>query len=391
MKKTVYIVLLITITQCINAQFAAVLTRNGLILLENDSVVLVPNENLRGTMQWQKSNNAIIWSDANTNIHGDTLTFVPEVSELFRLQIIEGTCLPIYSDIIKIYSRYTTIPSYISDGISIADLLTAGVSVSDMLSAGLSVTELYEGGILVGTLEQSGADSTDLANAGLIGTVTDYDGNMYKWVRIEDQVWMAENLKTSHYADGSAIPYVEGGVEWANLTYTDKAYCWYYDSIANKDIYGGLYTWAAAMNSANSSDANPSGVQGVCPDEWHLPSDAEWKELEMFLGMSQSGADDTNFRGTDEGGKLKETGTSHWCSPNKGATNESGFTALAGGSMSSGGWWYQEHILSYFWVATKYEYSVSSSWFRCQSCIEAGVFRGRSGGSNGHSVRCVKD
>ncbi len=76
MKKTVYIVLLITITQCINAQFAAVLTSNSLILLENDSVVLVPNENLRGTMQWQKSNNAIIWSDVNTNLAGSyTVTY----------------------------------------------------------------------------------------------------------------------------------------------------------------------------------------------------------------------------------------------------------------------------------------------------------------------------
>ncbi len=166
---------------------------------------------------------------------------------------------------------------------------------------------------------------------GQTGTLSDYDGNTYNWIGIGKQAWMAENLKTTRYADGSAIPHVEGTTEWDNLTVTDKAYCWYNNSTANRDTYGGLYTWAAAMNGAASSDANPSGVQGVCPDGWHLPSDAEWKELEMFLGMSQAEADDTGWRGTDEGGKLKEAGTTHWNSPNTGATNESGFTALPGG------------------------------------------------------------
>ena len=104
-----------------------------------------------------------------------------------------------------------------------------------------------------------------------------------------------------------------------------------FSRISNRDNYGGLYTWAAAMDGSTSSSTNPSGVKGVCPDGWHLPSDAEWKELEISLGMSQADADNTGFRGTDEGGKLKETGTAHWKSPNSGATNESRFTALPGG------------------------------------------------------------
>ncbi len=124
--------------------------------------------------------------------------------------------------------------------------------------------------------EESFATSTSSGE-----TVTDIDLNVYQTVQIGDQIWMAENLKTTRYADGSDIPLVEGSVEWDALTATGKAYCWYDNSTTNRDIYGGLYTWSAAMNGAASSEANPSGVQGVCPDGWHLPSDAEWKELEI--------------------------------------------------------------------------------------------------------------
>ena len=96
-------------------------------------------------------------------------------------------------------------------------------------------------------------------------TVTDIDGNDYETVRIGDQVWMAENLKTTRYADGMAIPLVEDNTSWALLGVNDKAYSWYDNSTTNRDTYGGSYTWAAAMNGAADSDADPSGVQGVCP------------------------------------------------------------------------------------------------------------------------------
>ena len=139
-----------------------------------------------------------------------------------------------------------------------------------------------------------------------IGTVTDIDGNTYRTVRIGDQIWMQENLRVTHYADGTAVPFVENSTNWDALEWDDKAYCWYDNSVANKDIYGGLYTWAAAMNGELSSEANPSGMQGVCPNGWHLPSDSEWKQLEMYLGMSQSEADSENYRGINEGGNVLE-------------------------------------------------------------------------------------
>jgi uncharacterized protein (TIGR02145 family) len=159
--------------------------------------------------------------------------------------------------------------------------------------------------------------------------VIDYDGNTYRTVHIGEQTWMAENLKVTHYADGTAITLVE-----SNWHSDVEAYCWYANSTTNRDTYGGLYNWAAAMKGAASSDTNPSGVQGVCPDGWHLPSDEEWKQLEMHLGMSleeaNASAPGHYWRGTDEGGKLKENGTSYWSDPNTGATNSSGFTALPG-------------------------------------------------------------
>ncbi len=223
-------------------------------------------------------------------------------------------------------------------------------------------------------------------------TVTDYDGNSYNTVVIGNQVWMAENLKVTHYADGTEIPFISNNADWADLEDDDKGYCWYDDNeSAYKNTYGALYTWAAAMgDNAVSSDTNPSGVQGVCPDDWHLPSDAEWKELEMELGMTQAQADATNWRGTDEGGKMKEAGTTHWDNPNTDATNESGFTALPGGyrhydhgdfgGLGSNG---------YFWSAT--EYDATYTWYRRLLYDYSDVNRGSSNKSYGFSVRCLRD
>ena len=121
--------------------------------------------------------------------------------------------------------------------------------------------------------------------------VTDIDGNEYKTVKLGNQVWMAENLRTTRYADGTPIPL---GTE-ASL---DVAYRYYPNyNRANVSKYGYLYNWAAVMNGSASSEANPSGVQGICPDGWHVPSDAEWTELTNYVS-SQSQyvcGDDTNY------------------------------------------------------------------------------------------------
>ncbi|MEA3477521.1 MAG: FISUMP domain-containing protein [Bacteroidota bacterium] len=147
------------------------------------------------------------------------------------------------------------------------------------------------------------------------------DGNIYKTVEIGNQVWMAENLE--YLPAVNQIP--------DDHSYTDPMY-YVYDyagtdintAIATEEYltYGVLYNWPALMNTEQSSDNNPSGVQGVCPAGWHVPSKAEWEELIGHLG-GEDVAD----------GKLKEAYFLHWNAPNTGATNETGFTALPGGGM----------------------------------------------------------
>lgn len=202
------------------------------------------------------------------------------------------------------------------------------------------------------------------------------DGTIYEFVTIGNQKWMVDNLRylpsVVDSATGSqTIPYYYvydyDGTEVADAKAT-----------SNYSTYGVLYNWPAAMNGTASSSSNPSGVQGVCPAGWHLPSDAEWTELTTFLG-GESVA----------GGKLKEIGTSHWCSPNTGATDENGFTALPGGARQ-----YTDNFNSiggygFWWSAT--EYSSSNVYIRYLNCIDSNANRNNLLKESGISVRCIRD
>jgi uncharacterized protein (TIGR02145 family) len=191
-------------------------------------------------------------------------------------------------------------------------------------------------------------------------TVTDYDGNVYNTVTIGDQIWLKENLKSLHYSDGTSIPGV--------LSYNND------DSLA--EIYGRLYTWDTAMR-----DSTQPGAQGVCPCEWHIPTDQEWSQLENYLGGAAIA-----------GGKMKDTGTTFWNAPNTGATNSSGFSALPAGEFDA---YYSPNIFqllneyAVFWTSTHistlkarerylaYNSSASSiyDWFKVMN----------------YSIRCIKD
>ena len=103
------------------------------------------------------------------------------------------------------------------------------------------------------------------------GTITDIDGNSYGTLIIGSQTWMGSNLKVTHYANGTEIPLAGSSSQWGSLEFGDKAYCWYSGEEETGNVYGALYNWAAAMNGEASSGSNPSGVQGACPDGWHLP------------------------------------------------------------------------------------------------------------------------
>jgi uncharacterized protein (TIGR02145 family) len=156
-------------------------------------------------------------------------------------------------------------------------------------------------------------------------TVTDYDGNVYHTVKIGTQVWLKENMKSLHYSDGTPI----SGV------YT------YNNDENNVPTYGRLYTWDAVMNGESSSNTLPSGVKGISPVGWHVPSFSEMQVLVNYLGGSEVA-----------GGKLKEVGTTHWISPNTGATNISGFTGLPAGR-------YDSNVNSFLYLGN------SSQWWTC--------------------------
>jgi uncharacterized protein (TIGR02145 family) len=205
----------------------------------------------------------------------------------------------------------------------------------------------------------------------------DIDGNIYRTVKIGNQVWTVENLKVTKYRNGDAILYVIDNLEWAKLTI--GAYCNYDNDMNNIMVYGRLYNWYAINDSRN-----------IAPTGWHVPTDEEWKQLEIVLGMSRSTADETEWRGSDVGGKLKEAGKTYWSSPNTGATNESGFSALPGGFRGvDNSNYYSMNLHAYFWSFT--EYNVSVAWSRHLSYHNSDITRDGNDKRYGFSVRLIKD
>ena len=216
-------------------------------------------------------------------------------------------------------------------------------------------------------------------------TLTDIDGNVYTTVKIGDQWWMAENLRVTHYRNGEFIPHVTGNLTWENLK--SSAYCNYNNDITNVATYGRLYNWYAISESRN-----------IAPTGWHVPTDEEWKELEMLLGISQSDADATGDRGTDEGGKMKTTGTIEsddglWYHPNTGATNLSGFSVLPGGYRDDvdGSFDYMGELAT-FWSSTRYGSTGRLAWCRGLKYNSSGIRRYYGGDfQSGRSIRCARD
>jgi uncharacterized protein (TIGR02145 family) len=160
--------------------------------------------------------------------------------------------------------------------------------------------------------------------------LSDADGNVYQTITIGTQIWMAENLKTTKYNDNTDIPFVESNTDWRVLT--SPGYCWAGSNDLINAVYGALYNWHAVSTGK------------LCPVGWHVPVDSEWTILTDYLGGDSVA-----------GGKMKETGTEHWESPNEGATNESGFTALPGGYRNNYGAVALVGEIAWWWSATDFE------------------------------------
>jgi len=197
------------------------------------------------------------------------------------------------------------------------------------------------------------------------GELNDIDGNVYKTIQIGTQIWMAENLKTTKYNDGSLLPLITDEASWANLT--TPAYCWYNnDSAAYKANYGALYNWYAV----NTGKLAPKG--------WHVATDSDWTKLTTYMGGESIA-----------GIKLKEAGTLHWKSPNDGATNESLFTALPGSTRNFDGSFDYPGIYGYWWTST--ENYLYDAYYRSIYYNYNFVYRSYYSKEVGYSVRCVKD
>lgn len=225
---------------------------------------------------------------------------------------------------------------------------------------------LFLSGILCIPFSGCKKEDNTTINDTVHGTVTDIDGNVYKTILIGDQTWMAENLKVTRFNDGSAIPLILDSNEWNNLT--TPGFCWYdNDSVVNKEEYGGLYNWYAV----NTGKLAPIG--------WHVPSDQEWWTLFFFLGNVPV-----------LGAKMKETGTEHWMSPNVGATNSSGFTALPGGCRIINRQFDYLGQYGYWWASTEMTLSQGWSWGLVNDS-EASSWIGAYFKTGGFSIRCIQD
>jgi len=207
-----------------------------------------------------------------------------------------------------------------------------------------------------------------------ITPVTDVDGNVYKTVKIGTQVWMAENLKVTKFNDNSEIANVEDNTLWSGLT--SAAYCWYNnDEEYFKPLYGALYNFYAAATT------------NLCPTGWHVPTDAEFGTLELYLGVLQTEIEIWGWRGTDQGKQLKNT--TGW-NVDENGTNTSGFAALPGGYRFYGaGTFFQQSALGYWWTSTPNS-DISGRYRRLDGNNNA-INRGNVENQAGKSIRCIKN
>ncbi|MEZ4804721.1 MAG: FISUMP domain-containing protein [Bacteroidia bacterium] len=208
---------------------------------------------------------------------------------------------------------------------------------------------------------------TLLAQISIAQTVSDFDGNVYSTIQIGNQTWMKENLKTTHFNNGVPIPSTTSNV----LVDSTSLFQWAYNNdTSNIPIYGRLYTWFAVVNAQN-----------VCPSGWHVPDNSEWVELSNFLGGD-----------TVAGGKMKETGQTHWALTDSSVDNSSQFTGLPAGFRGNPSGFSQLTTLGAFWSTTPFGSSSFQRGFRYELKAGNSQFTENIAVANcGFSVRCIKN
>jgi uncharacterized protein (TIGR02145 family) len=302
----------------------------------------------------------IWWKD------GDPLRFSTDQggwSEKMRItsngQLGIGTQTPDNSAIVDIYST--------TKGFLPPRMTQAQRTAITTPAAGLLV---YQTDNTAGYYYYSGANWVSVEGAGSgsnsTSTCIDYDGNAYPTFQIGTQVWMAENLRVTHYRNGDAIPNVTNGTTWQ--TTESGAYCWYNNNQATYAKFGSLYNFYAVEDS-----------RGLCPNGWRVPTQTEWTTMTSYLGGESLAA-----------GKMKSV-TALWTTPNTDATNNSGFSALPGGSRDFDPGFGFQYINSYGYWWTSSEYNGSNSYYRYLSYNNSLIIGSYNVVTMGYSVRCIWD
>jgi len=347
-----------------------------------------------GNIQWQFSADESNWTVIADG--SEKLSYTIDQTGYFRAKITDGIC-EYFSDVTYIQAFPSTIANASNDinVISSSENVALNANIPDVGSGTWHIKSGTAGNlanpsdpksnfsgvignkyILTWTITSDCKTTTDEVSVNFyspLNMLSDVDGNVYNTSSIGTQVWMTENLKTSKFSNGDLIPTTKLDVQNEN----SPVYQWaYLDADSNAVVYGKLYTWAAVVDNRN-----------VCPTGWHVPNDTEWTVLSDFSG------------GLDiAGGKLKETGTSHWKSPNTDATNVTDFSALPGGYRAgtdffflgnTGGWWSTDEIFIPGIDWTQPDRLEGSDWYLINTSanLRAGTFNK----SYGVSVRCIKD
>jgi uncharacterized protein (TIGR02145 family) len=231
-------------------------------------------------------------------------------------------------------------------------------NANEYIDSGLIYGNSYQYRVRAFTTYNISAHSNDVVP---IWTVTDIDGNVYRTVKIGNQIWLAENLKVKKYRDGTEIPNAIDNYQWPGQS--SGAWCYYNNDSGNGETYGALYNWQAVNDSRN-----------LAPEGWHVPTDEEWQELADYLG------------GSSVAGKKLKT-TSGW-SNNGNGIDEVGFGAFPGGYRNYGGF-YEMRGTAYFWSSS--EGSSYDAWGRLLNGSDNGIGRLYWDKTWGFSVRCVRD
>lgn len=209
--------------------------------------------------------------------------------------------------------------------------------------------------------------------------VTDVEGNVYRTVKIGEQVWMAQNLKTTRFSNNTAIPYVPDNAAWVALdTDHTPAYTWFQNSVSNKDTRGGLYNWFAVETG------------NLCPTGWHVPTEADFQALERFIGVPADSLDFWGFRGVGKGTNLKNN--TGWTGGN--GDNTTGFSATPDGYRAwVDGNFYGINQIVYYWLASDdaVNHKPEQGWYRRLDGTDSRIYKATTHKGGGKSIRCLKD